>query len=282
MNAPVPSIQPLSFGPPHRRLFGIFHPPAAETAVRAGVVLCNAFGQEAVRAHRLMRVLAERLARAGHAVLRFDYHGTGDSPGDDIDGDLEGWAGDLLEADLELRSRGGPAPTVWIGMRLGGAIALQAARSAPEGLQRLVLWDPVLDGPRYLQLLRERHAVSLEDSYSLTPAPSPTRLLRDPERFRDEAIGFALSPRLREQLGRLHWRDHRWPDRPASITVLTDPDDADGRDLAAVCEGTANAARVQRIAVPHGTDWTSDTARNTALVPGPALMQLVHHAGTSA
>jgi pimeloyl-ACP methyl ester carboxylesterase len=280
MTATSAQIQPVKFGPSGRLLFGIFHPASAVETPRASVLLCHAFGQEAVRADRLMRVLAERLARAGHAVLRFDLHGTGDSMGDDLDGDLEGWAHDVHEASRELRLRSRAAQSVWIGMRLGATVALRAAQQAPDDLRRLILWDPVLDGARYLAHLRARHVASLEEAFSLMPAPTPSELAHDPRRFSDEAIGFALSPLLREQLVALRLPEHRWPARPASIVVLTDPDDADGRDLVSVC--ATNPGRVAVIPVRHGTDWTTAAADNSALVPAAAMMQLVHHAGAPA
>ena len=67
-----------------RRLFGLFPPPEREG--RIAVLICAPFGQEVVRSHRLFRVLSDRLARTGIAVLRFVPYGTGDSPGEDIDG----------------------------------------------------------------------------------------------------------------------------------------------------------------------------------------------------
>jgi pimeloyl-ACP methyl ester carboxylesterase len=277
MTATIAQIQPFNFGPPGRLLFGIFHPASAVEAPRASVLLCHAFGQEAVRADRLMRVLAERLARAGHAVLRFDLYGTGDSMGDDLDGDLEGWAHDVHQASRELRARSSAAQSVWIGMRLGATVALRAAQQAPDDLLRLILWDPVLDGASYLARLRARHVASLEEAFSVMPAPTPSDLARDPRRFSDEAIGFALSPLLREQLVALSLPQHRWPARPASIVVLTDPDDTDGRDLVSV--SAADPGRVTVIPVRHRTEWTSATADNSALVPAAALMQLVQHAG---
>lgn len=276
MNASTGSIRPLVFGPPDRPLFGIFHPAAPATNERASVLLCNAFGQEAIRAHRMMRVLAERLARAGHAVLRFDFYGTGDSMGDDLDGDLHGWAADVHVADRELRALSGAARTIWIGMRLGGTVALRAAQQAPKGLARLILWDPVVDGQRYLNRLRERHVFSLEQAYSLPPRPTPVDQARDPARFRDEAIGFALSSLLRQQVQSLRASAHRWPALPASIVVVCDPDDADGRDLAAI--GAREPDRTLMIPVRHGTEWTTDTADNRALVPAAALAELVRQA----
>ncbi len=275
-----PSIQPFYFGTPQRRLFGIFHPGEPAPTAMPGVVLCPAFGQEAVRAHRMMKVLAERLARAGHPVLRFDLYGTGDSMGEGSDGELEGWAADLHSADRELRARSAVHDTVWIGMRLGGTIALRAAEQAPPGLKRLVLWDPVLDGAAYLRYLRERHVAILGDAFSVIPRPSASERARDPAEFQNEAIGFALPPALREQLQAVRPTGLRWPPRPASIVALTDPADADGRDLAAACAATPG--RVQAVSLSHGTVWASDSADNGALITAPALMQLVKHAGANA
>jgi pimeloyl-ACP methyl ester carboxylesterase len=225
----------------------------------------------------MMRVLAERLVRAGHPVLRFDFYGTGDSMGEDVDGDLHGWADDIHTADRELRARSRASQTVWLGMRLGASIALRAAEQAPPDLLRLILWDPVLDGERYLQYLRERHVAILGEAFSVTPRPTVPQRARDPAEFRDEAIGFALPPALREQLLALRPAHRRWPSPPLSIVALTDPSGADGLDLVAAC--AAEPARVQAVEVRHDTVWASDSADNGALITAPALMQLVKYAG---
>ena len=278
MSTPSIPMQPFHFGPPSRLLFGILHPTSGSSGLGSGVgiVICNAFGQEAVRAHRTLKILAERLARAGHAVLRFDYFGTGDSMGDDAEGDLDGWAGDLHEANRALCLRSGVTQTVWIGMRLGGAVAVKAAFAPPDGLRRLVLWDPVIDGKRYLEHLRGRHVVSLEEAFSLPPRPSFAEQARNPLTFRDEALGFALSPRLREQIESLDPAAHRWPERPLPVVVISDPDDGDGMTLAAIC--AREPGRVKSVIVRHGTEWASDSAESGALVSGPALAQLVQQA----
>lgn len=278
MNAPFHPIQPISFGPPERRLFGIYHAPQPQAAApRPAAVLCNAFGQEAIRAHRFQKALAERLARAGHPVLRFDYFGTGDSMGDDADGDLEGWCRDLHAAHRELQRLAVASRIVWVGMRLGGSVALAAARTAPAELARLILWDPVLDGSHYLGHLRDRHVASLENAYILPQHPAPSELARDPNRYRDEAIGFALSPALRAQLTALSPETHAWPANPADIVVVTDPDTPDGKDLEMV-NGRASE-RVKVLVVRHGTHWTTDTAANTSLVPTAALMLIAQQVG---
>jgi uncharacterized protein len=272
------NFQPIAFGPPERRLFGIYHLSQAQAADhRPAVILCNAFGQEAIRAQRFQRALAERLARAGHPVLRFDYFGTGDSMGDDAEGDLDGWCQDLHTAHQELRRLAATSRIVWVGMRLGGSVALRAARTAPTDLARLILWDPVLDGSRYLAHLRDRHIASLENVYSLPLNPAPRDLADDPSCYRDEAIGFALSPRLRSQLMALGTESHSWPTTPSDIIVITDPDTPDGMDLEFIC--ARNPGRAQVLVVQHGTNWTTDTAANTSLVPTAAMMMIAQQTG---
>ncbi|WP_374594764.1 serine aminopeptidase domain-containing protein [Aquabacterium sp.] len=275
-----PVIEPVNFGAPERGLFGIFHAPA-QVCSRPGVLLCQAFGQEAVRAHRMMRVTAERLARQGHPVLRFDYHGTGDALGDDRDGDLAGWAQDVLIADAELRRRGAVSETIWLGMRLGALVALRAARQAPGGLRKLVLWDPLLDGRRYLDYLRERHIVAIEKAFAVKASRSPRVVAKNPCTFRDEAIGYALSPELRDQLQASAAGPELWPASHVAVVVVSDQQRPEAADLNQALTGAAGQ-RVRVLTVNHGTDWTSDTADNSALVPTQALMALVQQVGEGA
>lgn len=276
-NADTDHLEALTFGAPGRRLFGIFHRADPERRNASSVLLCGAFGQEAVRSHRLVRVLGEQLAKRGHDVLRFDYFGTGDSMGEDSESDLEGWAADVVTADAELRQLGGASSVTWLGIRLGAAVALRAARHAPLAPSRLVLFDPIVDGRRYLSSLRQRHVATLEQAFSVVPKPPPHTLARDPNRYLDEALGFALSPALRSQISSLSLASLDWPLAADSIVALVDPGDADGRDLAA--EALRPAPRFQAVEVRHGTDWMRDSAEQSSLVPAQALQALVRQAG---
>jgi pimeloyl-ACP methyl ester carboxylesterase len=260
---------PIAFGLADRPLFGIFHARPSGTPPGLGVVLCAPFGQEAIRAHRFQRVLAERLVRAGCDVLRFDYHGTGDSPGEDEDGDLELWSSDLLAAHEELRARAGVTRVGWHGMRLGGEMVRRAAHEQPAGLERIALWDPVIDGREYLEFLRKRHVETLVAAFSLRQKPFPPELAaRDPQAYRDEAIGFRLSPRLRQQLQDLSAASWKLPDVETFVVF-------DEKDVAAARACASQGERVKTFKVSHGTDWTTDSAGNTSLVPAPALMLFV-------
>lgn len=271
-----PPLQPFHFGSPQRRLFGIWHPPAAQAIGQAAVLLCNPFGQEALRAHRMLRVLADRLARAGHAVLRFDYFGTGDSMGHDLDADLDGWLEDVRTADRELQARSGAAGTAWIGMRLGATLASAAASMPPDHLRRLVLWDPILDGARYLDDLRRSRAATLERAFDLPPSPSPPQVVGDVE----DAIGFALSRRFRDQLERIRPGDPALARDPLQVVAVCETGAA---AYAALAAGAAREPhRVRLLPIDHGIDWTADEAGDSALVPAAALQCLVREAGAAA
>jgi pimeloyl-ACP methyl ester carboxylesterase len=269
-------MTPFYFGPPERRLLGLFHPSATAARGERAVLLCNPFGQEAVRSHRVYRVLAERLARSGIPALRFDYHATGDSAGSDEAGDLDGWARDVLSAQRELAAHSGAARIVCVGARLGAALVARAAAAVPDPSTRLVLWDPIVDGADYLRLLRIKHVESLEASYSLPDASWRRRLSDDPAAFSEEAIGFAMSPTLRAQIAHLSPQTLTLP-AGTDVHVIAHPADAAvNRWVTALQSGNA---RVQHRPLTHSFDWTAAEAMNTALVPAPALSQLMSAIG---
>lgn len=134
-------MNPFFFGPPHRRLFGIISSPS-EGPTSTGAVLCPPLGQEAIRAHRSLRLLSDQLARAGCATLRFDYFGTGDSLGDPSECRPVEWLDDIRLAVQELRERSEAPRIALVGLRMGGYLAAAAEARA---VAQLVLWDPLTD-----------------------------------------------------------------------------------------------------------------------------------------
>lgn len=139
------------FGDSSRRLFGIYEAPAK--GKRSGVVLCNPWGSEYLYAHQSLRYLSQLLADAGQHVLRFDWYGAGDSAGESTEGgEPASWLDDLGWAIDELADVAGIKRFALVGFRLGAAVAAEAA-AARKGIKQLVLWDPVLDGKRYIDEL---------------------------------------------------------------------------------------------------------------------------------
>ena len=75
-------------------------------------------------------------------MLRFDYHGTGDSAGSDTDpGRVAAWIDSIASAVTELKRRSGVSHIALFGVRLGATLAAQAATRL-GGVDSLVLWAP--------------------------------------------------------------------------------------------------------------------------------------------
>jgi pimeloyl-ACP methyl ester carboxylesterase len=266
-------MTPIHFGPPDRRLFGLLQ-PAQGAATRTGVVLCNPLGQEAVRVHRMYRVLADRLNRAGLHVLRFDWFGTGDSAGDDDATDLDGWQVDLLVAHRELKARLMCEQMVWIGARLGATVAARSSAQVPGGLQRLLLWEPVLDGPAYVQALVRDHYDALSENYSVMPPPWRERLRHGDTAVHGELLGFALSDRLSAQLHALA-PGTLAPGACRQCIVVGPSGDAPLQQAVQRWQAAGPPDRACRLEpLDHAFDWTSEEALNTALVPAAAVQRL--------
>lgn len=174
-------MTPFYFGASNRQLYGAYDPPAA--GGRRAALFCQPWAREYLLAHPTVRLAARALARAGWHALRFDYSGTGDSAGSDQDVSLEQWQEDIRTAIRELQDVAGVQRVTLIGMRLGGALAAMVAASNRD-IERLVLWDPVIDGGRHVNALREP-AVAWERDLA-PPLPE------------DEVIGAPLPPALRD------------------------------------------------------------------------------------
>jgi alpha/beta superfamily hydrolase len=277
-------MQPFFMGAAARRLFAIFHPAAAGgSPARAAVLICGPHGQEAIRAHRLQRVLAERLARCGCDVLRFDPYGCGDSAGADEELDWPGWISDVAQAAAELARRSPGRPQIWVGFRLGATAACAALqRDAAAALPpadrasgprtvALVLCEPVLDGAEYLRSLALATVRALEASCSIKQAAWRRTLRDDPAVFEREAVGFALGDGLYAALRDL---SPAAVDRPdvASIAVLSPGEDRALGD--AVARWRSAGCGVCLDAVPYSFDWTAEEALNTAIVPHELVQRM--------
>lgn len=182
---------PFFFGPDNG-LFGMLHMPSLPA--RRAVLMCPPLGQDLIRCHRLYRQLSQTLAEQGHAVLRFDYHGTGDSAGDSADVTWQRCIDDTLTAVAELRARGRVDRVVAFGARLGGSVALAAAERAL--FTEVIAWDPVLDGDQYVAALDAMQAALREDADRFTHPRTHSDVA-------EQWLGFDIGPTLRSQLAAL-------------------------------------------------------------------------------
>jgi uncharacterized protein len=265
-------VTPIRFGPLTRQLFGVVQSPEGTAWRSHTVLLCNPFGQEAIRCHRLLRVLAQRLVRAGFHVMRFDYFATGDSDGDDAQADLDIWVDDVLRAsDEALRVSGNPRCS-WFGIRLGATLAALASRLTPSRAaptpELLVLWDPVLHGPNYLTELVAAQQAELKvlhgnplKNYPELSGPNVTELL-----------GFPLPAPFLSQLQSISGEafSNLCADK---VRLITGPGAQDTAGL--ISSLNQQGLTVDKQVIDTHIVWASDEAMNTAIVPTEPLQAIV-------
>jgi uncharacterized protein len=261
------------FGNSDRELYGVYHPAEAGPGGPIGVVLCSPFGAEAIRAHRILRVLAERLASAGAHVLRFDYRGTGDSAGDESDVDLDQWQSDIASADAELRDMSGVARVVWIGLRLGASLAMLAARKPPPGFAGLVLWEPVVRGKDYLAELDRMHHAFMSNELDETWERIAARNRQRGHGARTlEALGFEIGAPLEQALDALDLTKLETPSAKRVFVVGGDQPAVTAELMAHLGTLGAEADSVDTAA---DDAWNSEQAMNAFVVPRIALDAIV-------
>lgn len=254
-------VEPFYFGPPTRRLFGLYHARQGSRNAGTGIVLCYPMGQEYLRAHRTFLQLARQLAWAGFDVLRFDYGGCGDSQGDEEQAGLTCWREDIARAVTELKEGADTARLCLVGLRLGATLALLAAMERP--VDYLVLWNPICDGREYLDRLRQDHAAWLAGSFA--------KPHRRPETDVEEVLGFALTGRLTRDLN--EFQAPPLHQRPAqAICLLDSTPTASGepwRQMLAV------HGRVDYRHIPAPEVWVKQRSEQKGLVPEPVLRHIV-------
>lgn len=184
---------PGFFGPPERRLYGCSHPPTGGPQRDLAPLLCYPLGQEYAYSHRAFLHLANRLTAQGFHVARFEYFGTGDSAGDDRDASLSGWVGDISTTIEETRRAIKRRHIVLIGLRLGAALAMQAAVKRGD-VSHLVLWDPIINGREYFEQMKVLHQERLWGHFFEKPA------VEHQEERPTELLGLRMNDRLIDEL----------------------------------------------------------------------------------
>ncbi len=259
-------MTPMFFGYGERRLFGIYHPPRGATASRRAVVVCQPWGQEYLRAHRSLKQLAVMLAQAGCHVLRFDYFGTGDSGGDMVDGDLEGWVDDIEAAVQELQDTAGASRVTVAGLRLGATLAAIAAARQVAGIDGLVLWDPVVSGSSYL---RELMATAAWTPAGLVPPPARPKQAGGGH----EILGFPLTARMEIALRQVELAP-LMPELPARLLALSTGALPEAALLQHALDARpAGAAAIEEFACLPA--WLEDRNTGAGAIPLPAMQRIV-------
>ena len=158
--------------------------------------------------------LAAKLASSGFHTLRFDYFGTGDSAGDTVEGDLEGWSADIETAIDEIRDIAATAQVTLIGLRLGALAAARVAARNARVVDTLVLWDPVASDTAGAAPMAEFEAL-------LAGYPGRALMLSTTPASRRTPFGRSLDIRSPASMPRLAAEDIQpWTDRSANAGLV--------------------------------------------------------------
>ena len=143
---------PFFFESGANRLFGVLHTPDRSIANR-GFVLIHPFGEEKLWSHRVFVNFAREAASRGFPVLRFDLAGHGDSDSHSELCSVDSYLADIEAAKLNFSQNFPQTKEITLlGLRLGATLAyLNAARFGDAS--SLILWEPIIDGARYMQEL---------------------------------------------------------------------------------------------------------------------------------
>lgn len=156
-----------------------------------GVVICPPLGHEQLHSHRTLRHLADLLAERGIPTMRFDWHGTGDSAGNDDDpGRTETWQANLKDVVAWMRDELGCQRISIVGLRMGATLAALACQELE--IENLVLWAPVTKGRAYI---REMMALDRTSEYQSASGSASSGEI--------EAAGFVLSASTAAELSEM-------------------------------------------------------------------------------
>jgi len=198
----------LRFG---NRVLFVGHHRTDDTRRASGTfIFCGPFAEEKNKSQRLLVDTARAFSATGFNVLRLDYAGTGDSPGDFVDATMETRLQDVLDAIVYCRNVLGESNVGLLGLRLGGALAALAAEKAD--VRWLVLLSPVADVRKHFSLaLRGKRIKEMLTAGTGAAALGKESCRAEPGIF--DLDGFPITPHLHAEMQRfdvigriLHYR----------------------------------------------------------------------------
>lgn len=178
-------------------LCAFYTPPQDGVAARGDLLVVPAFAEEMNRCRAMVSRQARLWAAQGVGTLVLDPFGTGDSDGEFVDATWAQWRDDLRRGIDWLDSHGGGCRAL-LGLRLGAVMAAELARGC-VGVQRLLLWQPVLSGKTHLtQFLRVRIAAELNQPDRVKSTDELRRMFAAGQAV--EVSGYEIGPALAADL----------------------------------------------------------------------------------
>ena len=142
-----------------RRIFTLYFPAAS--AGDSSVLLIPPFADEMNKSRRMYSELARKLSSENYNVLMFDFYGTGDSDGLLEEASWQHWLDDIKSCLSHLHDKVSGGVSL-VAMRTGALLAAEYLNSSEAEINKLLLWQPVIDGKVFFnQFMRLRLASSM-------------------------------------------------------------------------------------------------------------------------
>ncbi len=144
---------PFYFGDNDKPLLGWLHTTEKTNNSNQAMIICPSLALEYMNSYRAMRYVADYFAIAGIPTLRFDYHGTGDSSGENLDEDrLPDWIESIEKAYLQIKLITGVENVGMFGFRMGATLGVLAEATVP--FNQMILWAPIEHGKRFIREIK--------------------------------------------------------------------------------------------------------------------------------
>lgn len=174
-----------------RRLFGLTWQP--EGVVRGTVFYLPPLAEEMNRCRSHVADAARAAASRGWRCVLVDPYATGESDGESEAADWDVWVSDTVTLLQQVAGQAGNV-VLW-GVRTGALLAAEAAAKAPSLVNRLLFWQPVVDGSMFInQYLRLRIASQIVHDGGKETTDGLRRRLADGDTI--EVAGYPLPGRL--------------------------------------------------------------------------------------
>lgn len=190
---PIDDFHPQWLEPSGRCLYAALHGGRSARAA-VGVVLVPPLLHELAGSRRFLTEVAAGLAANGVPCLRFDFFGSGDSGGSGDRLDFASMHEDLDTAMAALRLQTGACRVVALAWR-GAALVVNDWNSNGGRADRIVYWEPIIDGTTWLRDLER------QDADERRERPGPRSGVRNSHDVADgQLMGYQASARLRQDL----------------------------------------------------------------------------------
>lgn len=142
------------------KIYTILHIPD-HAPIKSAFVFIHPFAEEKLWSHRVYVSFAREMAQLGYLVVRFDFRGHGDSESEFVCSSLDDHFADIDCIITSIKNEFDVSQIGLFGLRFGATLAATFASSRND-IDRLILWDPVINGERYMQeILRSNLATQM-------------------------------------------------------------------------------------------------------------------------